>query len=457
MTKPPPLLLGAALVFWGWRIDLLWAGALCGALAELPNAVKGRWDFSDKEFNRLWDVCTVIFIAVAAYLRFAEELTSGAYKFFQWMPLVFYLMTLGLVFSTRDLVPMKAFSWFLRRKGAARGERGIAFAWIYLVICLVAAGASNDRDAGYFLGITGIAGWSLWSIRPRRVPDRAWGALFAAIAGVAYAGQGRMQELQGFFESKASELLVHFGRREFDPNQSRTALGRIGELKQSGRIVLKVVPEAGPLPERLRIAALSRFEATTWRGWGRSFDPVAVEPDATSWTLVTNTHPLGSVRLIQRADRRGELLALPHGTTQLRELIAGEVKTNLLGAVRAEENPGLLNFVALKGIETFEESDQPDGMKTPFPNPLQNGVPRPGFPNGIDATNLIIQTNITPGPFAPEIVELGFTLGCGAEVARAGGLVSRARSAVQAKGTGPQFQVRAIVVVLAAADDNEVA
>lgn len=55
----------------------------------------------------------------------------------------------------------------------------------------------------------------------------------------------------------------------------------------------------------------------------------------------------------------------------------------------------------LKGIETFEESDAPPGSKNPFPNSLQHGVPRPTFPNGIDQTNLIIQTNITLGECPP--------------------------------------------------------
>jgi PEP-CTERM motif len=56
---------------------------------------------------------------------------------------------------------------------------------------------------------------------------------------------------------------------------------------------------------------------------------------------------------------------------------------------------------SLKGIENFEESLAGPGEKHPFPNSLQNGVPRPTFPNGIDATNLIIQTNITLGPCPP--------------------------------------------------------
>ncbi len=55
----------------------------------------------------------------------------------------------------------------------------------------------------------------------------------------------------------------------------------------------------------------------------------------------------------------------------------------------------------MKNVETFEESNAPQGSKLAFPNSLQNGVPRPGFPEGIQATNLIIQTNITPHPIAP--------------------------------------------------------
>ncbi len=60
-----------------------------------------------------------------------------------------------------------------------------------------------------------------------------------------------------------------------------------------------------------------------------------------------------------------------------------------------------LNGKVLKGIETFEESQAQEGEKLPFPNPLMNGLPRPSFPNGIDAPNLVIQTNITPGPCPP--------------------------------------------------------
>ena len=110
MMRPPLFLLGAGLLFWGWRTDMFGVGLIAGGLLELSHGVKSRWEFTDKEFNRLWDVCTILFLATAVYLRFAEEITSGAYKFFQWMPLIFFPMALGTTFSVRDGVPLKAFS-----------------------------------------------------------------------------------------------------------------------------------------------------------------------------------------------------------------------------------------------------------------------------------------------------------------------------------------------------------
>ena len=64
------------------------------------------------------------------------------------------------------------------------------------------------------------------------------------------------------------------------------------------------------------------------------------------------------------------------------------------------DNFNLADGKFLKGTEDFEESTIPPGAKQAFPGPLQNGVPNVSFPNGISATNLIIQDNLDPGPGA---------------------------------------------------------
>lgn len=346
---------------------MLALGAIAGGLLELANGIKARWDFTDKEFNRLWDVCTVIFLVVAAYLRFSEEITSAAYKFFQWMPLIFYLMALGHVFALRDGVPLKAFSWFMRRKGATGGDRLVAFGWVYFLVCLLAAGATNERDIWYYVGFAALTGWALWTLQPRRIPTWAWATVFLVVAVGGFYGQSRMQELQSYMEEKASELFVRFGRKEFDPNQSRTAMGRIGSLKQSSRIVLKVKAEVGPIPERLRQSTYVRLDGVTWRGNMRNFETVQVEPDLTSWTLMTNVDANSSVRIVERVNRRSAMLSVPMGTVQFRELAVGQVETNHYAVVRTTENPGLLDYSALYG-KVFPE-------RPPFDEGYDRNIP----------------------------------------------------------------------------------
>ena len=354
MMRPPPLLLGAALLFWGWRVDMLALGAIAGGLIEFSHGIKGRWDFSDKEFNRLWDICTVLFVAAAVYLRFSEEITSAAYKFFQWMPMIFFPMALGSAYATRDGVPFKAFSWFLRRKGATGGDRLVAFAWAYFAVCIITAGSTNIRDLWYFAGFAVLTGVALWSVRPRSVPGWAWLTLFAVMAGAAFYGQSRLPDAQAYFEMRVSELFAKFARREFDPNRNRTAMGRIGSLKQSGRIVLKIKPELGTFPERLRQGTYHTLDGVVWLAGSSQFDAVAVEPDLTTWSLDSNRVGTAAVRMIERVGRKEALLSLPMGTVQLRELAVGAVETNRFLVTKTRENPGLLNYTAHFGRASLD-------------------------------------------------------------------------------------------------------
>lgn len=360
--RPPPSILGAALLFWGWRTDFLLESVIGAVLLELSHVFNGRWNFSDKEFNRLWDVCTIIFVSCAAYLRFSEEVTSAAYKFFQLFPLVFFPMMAGLTWSSRDAVPMKAFSWFMRVKGRAGADKPVAFGWVYFAICLTSSGASNMRDIWFYTGVALLAGWALWSTRPRRISNAAWISLFLVVAAAGFAGQFKLQDLQTYLENKASDLFVRWGRKEFDPRESKTAMGRIGELKRSSEIVMKVRAEPGPVPARLRQAAYAKLEGDTWRGSGRSFESVPIEPDTTTWTLQSETNVPFGVRIIERVPKRTALLSFPAGTAQFRELTTTKVETNRYAVVKVEDNPAVLSYVARYGLVSSETPPNTSGQ-----------------------------------------------------------------------------------------------
>src|SRR5207237_2648066 len=109
----PPFLIAAALLFWGWRTGW-WAAAIgLGVVFELSRVVKFRWEFTDKEYSRVFDVCTLLFGGAVVYLRFSEEITRSGFVLFQWMPVIFALTLLSQAYGTRVKIPCRVFFGFM--------------------------------------------------------------------------------------------------------------------------------------------------------------------------------------------------------------------------------------------------------------------------------------------------------------------------------------------------------
>src|SRR5690242_173932 len=101
--KTPPFFLLAALLFWGWRTNLLPWAALMGVLLELPNFIRGRWGFTETELKRIWDICMLMVVGEVVILMSAQDLVWGqiSFKFFQWLPIPLYLMMLAQAYGNQ--------------------------------------------------------------------------------------------------------------------------------------------------------------------------------------------------------------------------------------------------------------------------------------------------------------------------------------------------------------------
>ena len=131
--KPPRLLMGATLLFWGWQTDHLVAGAIMGALLESGPWIKARWEFTDQDFRRIWVFCALLLLAVAVYAFTATGGPADLIAFLQnpnpandrnagvnsaravafWlrsMPMVFFLFVLAQTFNTREGIPPETIS-----------------------------------------------------------------------------------------------------------------------------------------------------------------------------------------------------------------------------------------------------------------------------------------------------------------------------------------------------------
>ena len=381
--KPPPFLLLAALLFWGWQADFLMVGAALGVVLELPRLTKFRWELDDADFNRIWSFCVVLNLALVGYVftnndagglngmlhgnTAATAVHSGVLttsRFLRWLPMTTFAFVVAQIFNERPSVPLTAISlvlrWRRRRGDQAFAGRYVNIAYPYFIVCLFSAGIhANTGGQIYFWGLGALLAWALWAVRPARFGVVAWLAALLVVIGLGLSGVAGINRAQHAIQNfNAAWMSRLFGNRT-DPLQSMTSMGRIGLLKQSAKIVVWLEPhEVGHVPEYLREASYRNYSADKriWSAGGvKEFEPLAAESDGATWNLLPgkkNSDLLNiACYLNGRASDTGDpegLLPLPTGSSLLEKLPVFTLKVNRAGAVLAS-GLGLVIFDAHYG------------------------------------------------------------------------------------------------------------
>jgi len=344
----PRFLLGAIILFWGWAGGQWTVAAAAALLFEGARWVQRRFAFEKADFNRVADLCSVLAagLGVILYIQFGNPL---AIKFwFQWLPLVLAPLAAMQTYSTSTQIDLSVLVWSLRRYPMRRPTR-LNLGYPYAAAWMLAASAANPRGIAFYAGLAALAAWALWPLRPRGNSVPAWCAAFAVAASIGFAGQFGLHEFQLWLEANVLEWLAGGGERT-DPYRSRTAIGTIGELKLSGKILMRV--DAGRPLERpllLHRASYDDYIGTTWIARAAAFSPIAPGPAASTWQLGPSAKEASAVTIEERSPVDNPVLSLPRGTIRIEELPASEMKRNALGAVQIEIAPGRIHYRAVLG------------------------------------------------------------------------------------------------------------
>ena len=348
--KTPRYLLGASLLFWGWQTGLLIWAAPMAVILEASHFVRTRWDLSTTDLNRIWNLCAVLFFGVGIILYSSEDsVASVPLKFAQWMPFPFFPMILARVFGSAEKIPMTVLSWFLRRspeKPLAKKSFNISFS--YFGICLLAASATSGTSPYFYPVIVLLIGLALMTNRPARVPQPIWIMLIAVVGLVGHVGHQQLHALHATVEGTLARWFVSLFSREYKLDESRTAIGRVGRVRLSGKIALRVQPESGQNPPTLlRDASYDVYKNGIWRSSLNDFATVFV--DTNDVAILQPAKKLNfSARIATYMNRGRGRLALPHGVCELHNFPAA-LETNQFGVAKVQAGPGLLNLVVLYG------------------------------------------------------------------------------------------------------------
>jgi hypothetical protein len=346
--KTPSLLLGTALIFWGWQSGL-WIFAVVMALAfESSRRIRLRWDLSAADFRRISDLCSLLFVILLVYLLVSDRSAYFLIVLVKWLPIIFFPLLVAQAFATSDRVDISALFLLLRKKKKTDRKRkstAVNLTYPYFAICILSASAANIRDVYFYLGLFGLCGLAFWFVRSKRFSILLWLVLLAIAGGAGVAGHIGLHGLQLTLEQKGLEWFTGFNHRGIDPFRTKTAIGDIGLLKPSSEIIFRVKPEdSQTTPMLLREAVYDAYSFSMWFISNSEFTPVQPEKNGTSWRLERGSARPGFITVFSKLYKGQGVLKLPGGAFQVDRLPVAKMGRNIFGTVKVEGGPGLAEY-----------------------------------------------------------------------------------------------------------------
>jgi transglutaminase-like putative cysteine protease len=369
MTRRAPFLLATLALFWGWQTgQWILAVALAGWLEWVMHTPL-RWSLSEKDIGRIVDLTSLAVVALILFKYTGGTLADGLFMALGWSPLLLAPLVSAQVLSAREGITRRALFLSQRRSRSPQADAVVDLAPVYLGACLLAGSAETPASdaATSFIALAILSSWLLWRFarpRARRLP--IWLGMLGLAIALGYVGQLGLRQGQSAIENAAVAWLSGLHHSDNDPYRAHTALGDIGRLKLSDRIVFRIeVPQTLDAPLLLRTASYDRYANTSWLTHERQF--TAVAPTDTGWKLGAPTGaPSSRVRISAYLDRNGTILPVPTGAWQIEDLPVGELSRNPLGAVKVRDGPPLVRYrVAYAPAASADAPPQETDLRVP--------------------------------------------------------------------------------------------
>ncbi len=341
--KTPPFLIGASLVLWGLQTGLLLPALLLVPVVEGARFIRSRWMLSLSDFYRISDISTLILLGIAVYVLFTNP-RAIIMLTIQWLPLITFPLLAAQEYSTEGKIDIRAFLMLTRKSKTDPDQDAAAinFSYPYFILCLIAAAASNQRTPVFYICLLLLAVWALFPYRSKRYPVVIWCILMATAGCLGYMGHTGLNHMQGLLISWAGELFLE----DSNPEKSTTAIGEIGEVKQSSRIIYRVDGKEDLSPGILmREACYNRYFSSTWFAGGSEFAEIKPEINNKTWNLGVRQMSADILTVYSYLQQGTGILKLPVGAFEIESTADITLKKNSLGAVMAEDGPGLIHYI----------------------------------------------------------------------------------------------------------------
>ena len=338
-----PFILGITIIFWGWQTGFLLVAIPLAIAYETARYINWRWNLITSDFRQTSHICTVLLVGVLIYLFISDRSLGLIFNFFQWLPIICSPLLLAQRYSTSDRVDLNALLFFKDKPN--QQQLFLDLTYPYFAICILAASAANNRDSLFYVGVVALVSAALIPIRSKRFSAFTFLALLLLATALGQVGHIGLHQFQVSLQRSTYRLLYGFYRPHSDPNQVSTAIGDIGSVKQSNKIVLRVKPAPKQIPPKLlRRATYNKYSSGFWVAAQPEFSPLKSGQGDRTWILEDAATKAPQITVFEHLDDGSTLLKLPDGSLEVTQFPVEKIQQNQYGTVQALTDESFISY-----------------------------------------------------------------------------------------------------------------
>jgi len=360
LPATPPFLIGSALLVWGWQCGFVLYAIAMAVLLESARFVHWRSPVTDKEFNHISDLSSVIFMVAVVYV-FATRSYHGIFTILALLPFFFILLIMAQTWSVQGNIKPGALFMSMRKLNpddSGFNNQGIDLSFPYLFVCIISASAGNQEGNLFFVFVIILVAWALWALRPPHSGKFLWSSLLVMAIATGYSGQVGLLRLQELTEATFLQWFEQFMWRSRDPGRTTTAIGSLGKLKFSDRIMVRVDTHGAKLnvPLYLREASYNNYGYGIWTNFQHTLRLIDPLPQGRHWIINDQIAGNERITLSFYMDEQKAIIPVPMGLSSISKVNAIEIEHSPYGALSMELNPGWVKYDAEFNHENIDDA-----------------------------------------------------------------------------------------------------
>ncbi len=372
MKYPPQFLTGFALLFWGWQTEMMIAGIALATIIEGARFTQVKYDFKQRDFRNVWNLCGAIFIGVFFFVY----TSGGGYDFLtiiKWLPMIFGLLAVVVSYSESRIVDYRVFRLFYWER-AGKKIIGLDFTYPYIATIIAATSAANVRDIWFYAGLCAVMTWALWRFRSKSYPVWLWILALAIVITAGFAGSVGLQMADSYVTERMVEYFAESLREDTDPFKTHTAMGQLGKLKLSEKILARVHRAGVKInladPVLLIESSYNTYRRTAWYTARSAFKDLKPEKNGVTWRIGKGTPGPERIAITTELKKGSGLAFSVERAVTFESLAAKKVGVNRMGAVKLTSAPEFLNYSVALGKESTNIGS-PDHFDLAIPKNLE--------------------------------------------------------------------------------------